>query len=148
MTSLAIAERAYPEAAVRGDLMAPAAAALAEKVGHLSLANGGRAVFQNWLAPAKAKGWLPIRLHLHRGPDDTANLLGWGVCATAEEVWHCAADGTVLRHSLPRLRDAMRALMLTKGNTPCPDLVVHRADTGWTSVYRFLPVELARNARL
>lgn len=148
MTSLAIAERAHPDQALRGDLMAPAAALVAEKVGHLSLANGHRAVFQNWLAPAKAKGWLPVRLHLHRCNDDTANILGWGVAGQAEEVWHCAADGAVVRHSLQGLRDAMRGLMLAKAGLPCPDLTVHRSDTGWTSVYRFIPVEIARAARL
>lgn len=146
MSTFAISQRAFPELAPRPDLMDKAHDAVAERVGHLSLAHG-RAVFQTWPAQAQARGWLPVRLYLHRGTDDATNVLGWGRQGEAQEVWFCAADGTVQRYDLAKLRAAMDARMLAKTAPVCPDLT-HTNAHGRTSVARFVPIADLAGARL
>lgn len=146
MSTFAIAQRAHPDLGPRPDLMDKAHDAVAERVGHLSLAHG-RAVFQTWPAAAQAKGWLPIRLYLHRGSDDASNILGWGRQGEAQEVWFCAPDGTVERYDLAKLRAAMDARTLAKTPPVCPDMT-HTNAHGRTCVTRFVPKTEAAKARI
>lgn len=146
MSTFAIAQRAFPHLDPRPDLMGKAHDAVAERVGHLSLIQG-RAIFQNWLPQAQAKGWLPVRLYLHRGTDDTTNILGWGRQGEAAEVWFCAADGAGARYDLAKLRAAMDRRMLDKRPPVCPDLT-HVNPNGRTCVTRFVEAEQVRDALL